>query len=781
MAQTGPGLGLQQIEQGVLRPVAASGFDSAKLAVSTLFTDREKHLWIGTQDDGIYRFADGQIDRFRVGDGLSGDAISAIYQDREDNVWVATADGLDCFRKTAMVSFSVREGLAANLATAVVADRKGTIWISNSEALDSISSGHVSSLQKRQGLPGGQVTALLEDHAGRLWVGVNNRLSVYERGMFRLVDRGDGAPLGTIRALTEDRENNVWAIALGNPGRLIRITDFSVREDIPVPQSPYATSLAADPEKGIWMGLFSGHLARYRDGRLETFRFTDGNVVRDVVVTPDGAVLGTTNHGVVGWRNGTLRTLTTLNGLPCDGVYAAVFDTPGALWLYTQCGLVRIAGTDLKRWWEHDDAVVEVKVFDALDGVRPGPASFQPKASRSPDGRLWFASDTVAQMLDPAHLPGNTMPPPVHIEQLIADRRSYPVTEAVRLPPLTRDLEIDFVGLSYVTPQRVVFRYRLEGRDKDWQESGNRRQAFYNDLRPGSYRFRVTARNNDGLWNEEGAALDVVVAPAWYQTSWFLAACAIIGIVTVGMIYQLRLRQVARVLNARFDERLAERTRVARDLHDTLLQTVQGSKMVADAALAQRDDPAGMRRAMEQVSMWLGQSSTEGRAAVKALRASTVETNDLAQAFRRAIQDCERQGSLQASLVVTGEPREMHPVVRDEVYRIGYEAIHNACAHSGGSRLEIGLTYSRDLTIIVADNGVGIDPAVASEGKDGHFGLRGMRERAARIGAKLTIVSAPDSGTEIRVNVPGRVIFRKQNSTLVDRIRAQFTSSTSHQ
>src|SRR5262245_2822154 len=564
MARPGPGLGLQQMLQGVMRPIAISGFDSARIAVSTLFMDREQHLWIGTQDDGIYRFAEGQIDRFRVADGLSGDVINAIYQDRENNVWVATSEGLDCFHKTAMVSFSVREGLTANLAAAVLADREGRIWIANEGGLDSISGDRVASLRKGQGLPGGSVTALLEDHAGRLWVGVDNRLSVYEHGAFRVINRGDGGPIGAIRTMTEDRESNIWAIALGNPQRLIRITDFTVHEDIPVPRVPDATSVAADPESGIWLGLFSGHLARYRGGRLEMFRFMDGNVVRQVILASDGAVLGTTGHGVVAWRGGVLRTLTTRNGLPCDGVYAGVFDTQGALWLYMQCGLVRIAGSDLKQWWEHADAVVEVKVLDGLDGVRPGAASFQPKATRSPDGRLWFASDTVVQMVDPARLGANTIPPPVHIEQVIADRRSYPVTDAVRLPPRTRDLEIDFVGLSYVAPQKVVFRYRLEGRDDDWQEPGGRRQAFYNDLRPGTYHFRVIARNNDGLWNEEGAALDLVIAPAWYQTNWFLAACAIIGIATVWMIYQLRLRQVARALNARFDERLAERTRVAR-------------------------------------------------------------------------------------------------------------------------------------------------------------------------------------------------------------------------
>jgi signal transduction histidine kinase/streptogramin lyase len=765
MTRRGPGLGLQQIKQGVFKPFAASGFDGAGTAVGTLFRDREKHLWVGTQDDGVIRVNEGQIDRFRAADGLSGDVINAVYQDREDTIWVATSEGLDSFRKTAMISFTVHDGLTANVSSSVLADREGTIWIGNLGGLDSISGGRVSSLRKSQGLPGGQVTALLEDHGGRLWLGVDNRLSVFEHGAFRLINRRDGAPLGTIRAMAEDRENNVWAIALGSPQRLIRITNLGIREDIPVPPVLDPSALAADPENGIWLGLFSGHLARYRGGQFETLQFTAGTQVRQVIVGPDGSVLGATNRGVIAWRNGTLRTMTARNGLPCDRVYGGVFDANGALWLYAECALVRIAASDLKRWWERADTIVGGRVFDALDGVRSGPAAFEPKASRSRDGTLWFASSTVVQTIDPAHLPENTLPPPVHIEQVIADRRAYPATSAVRLPPLTRDLEIDFVGLSYIAPQRVGFRYRLEGRDNSWQESGSRRQAFYNDLRPGKYRFRVIARNNDGVWNDQGAAIDVVIAPAWYQTNWFVALCVVGGLVAAWVFYQLRMTQVARQLNARFDERLEERTRMARDLHDTLLQTVQASKLVADDALDCPDDLTAMRRSLEQLSEWLSQATREARTAVNSLRASTTEQNDLAGAFGRAIDDCRRQRSIEPSLTVTGEPREMHPVVRDEVYRIGYEAIRNACMHSRGSRLEVALNYGHELTVRVADNGVGIDSAVADSGKEGHFGLQGMRERAVRIGATLKVSSTASGGTEIVLIVPGRAIFSKQSTS----------------
>jgi signal transduction histidine kinase len=235
-------------------------------------------------------------------------------------------------------------------------------------------------------------------------------------------------------------------------------------------------------------------------------------------------------------------------------------------------------------------------------------------------------------------------------------------------------------------------------------------------------------------------------------------------LLVVWVIYRLRVRQIAKAMSARFDERLHERTRMARDLHDTFLQTIQGSKLVADDALDPSTDPARMRRAMEQLSVWLGRATEEGRAALNSLRTSTTEKNDLAAAFRRAMEECRIHTSMEASLSVVGEAREMHPIVRDEVYRVGYEAIRNACVHSQASQMRVELTYDHDLALRVSDNGVGVDPAVADRGREEHFGLQGMRERAARIVGKLTLVSSASSGTEIKLVVPGSIIYRETTS-----------------
>jgi len=221
------------------------------------------------------------------------------------------------------------------------------------------------------------------------------------------------------------------------------------------------------------------------------------------------------------------------------------------------------------------------------------------------------------------------------------------------------------------------------------------------------------------------------------------------------------VRQIARSIGTRFDERLAERTLMARDLHDTFLQTIQGSKLVADDALDPSTDPLRMRRALEQLSVWLARATQEGRAALNSLRTTTIRTNDLAEALRRVTEDGLIPSSMAVTFSVVGDAIEMHPIVRDEIYRIGYEAIRNACMHSGANRLQVELRYANDLALRVSDNGAGIDPAIADGGRDRHFGLQGMRERAARIGGKLTLVSSSSSGTEIKLVVPGGIIFGK--------------------
>jgi len=773
MTPRGPGVGLQHLVQGQWRSWVTSGFDSSDLGVAALLMDRQGALWIGTHDQGIYRIYQDKVEHFRGADGLSSDNVYNLFEDREGNVWAATSKGIDRFRDLRVATYSVVDGLCTSEVDSVLAAHDGTLWIGGDRALGVLRQDHPSCVATGTTLPGNQVTSIFEDREHRLWIGIDNSLTIYEKGAFRPINRRDGTGLGLVAGITEDVDHNIWVVTTGRRKALIRIADRTVQEELEAPQIPEPHKVAADPRGGIWLGLMNGDLARYRDGRMDTFHFdhaVDSPVVQ-LSVSSDGSVLGATRSGLVGWKNGKRQSLTGRNGLPCDAVDAFITDDMGTLWLYMRCGLAAIANTELQKWWDQPEATLTLRVFDTLDGVQPGIAPFQGSA-RTADGRLWFANGSMLQMIDPGRLAYNTVPPLVHVEDVIADRKRYAAGTPLRLPPATRNLEIDYTAPAFAVPQKVHFRYRLEGHDAGWQEPGTRRQAFYSDLHPGRYRFHVIASNEDGVWNETGAILDLSLAPAWYQTTWFRVACVLLALLSIWTVYRLRVRQVARALGARFDERLAERTRIARDLHDTLLQTIQGSKLVVDDALERPDDLVRVRRAVEQLSHWLRRAIQEGRTALNSLREPTTPSNDLVEALKRVTEErIVQDPRMEVHFSVVGDARDLHPLVRYEAYYIGDEAIRNAWTHSKGSRLEIELKYSSDLVLRVSDNGVGMDSSVVSQGKEGHFGLQGMRERVGRIGGKLTVVSSARAGTEVTVNVPGRIAFRKPRNGPLESVK----------
>jgi signal transduction histidine kinase len=339
------------------------------------------------------------------------------------------------------------------------------------------------------------------------------------------------------------------------------------------------------------------------------------------------------------------------------------------------------------------------------------------------------------------------------------------------LPPLVRDLEIDYTALSFVAPERVRFRYKLEGRDRDWQEAGNRRQAFYTDLSPRDYRFRVMACNNDGVWNEAGAFLDFAIAPAYYQATWFLMACAAAFLSLVGALYQFRVRQVVRHFNMRLEERVNERTRIARDFHDTLLQSFQGILMKFCAVTYMLPDHPKARNALEMVIEQARQAIAEGRDAVQGLRSSTVVANDLTLAISKIGEELAAhhadRNSPKFRVLVEGTSKDLRPLVRDEVYRIACEALRNAFRHAHAGRVEVEIQYDRaQFRLKVGDNGKGFDTKVlVGAGRIRQHGLTGMHERTELVGGKLSVFSRPDSGTEVEITIPASFAYTKPVGT----------------
>jgi signal transduction histidine kinase/ligand-binding sensor domain-containing protein len=765
IGKSGEGLGLQRMVGGVWKDYEQPTLRASGLTVNTMLKDHDGGLWVATRTDGIYHVHADTTDRFAQTDGLAGDSVQSFFEDREGSIWALSAQGIDIFRDLPVATIGKREGLSGDRALAVFASPGGTVWTGNDSVVDYLRNSKFGTIVKKD-LPGQRITSLLEDHAGRLWLGFDNELAVRDHGRFRSVRTADSRPLGTVIAIAEDVHRDIWAVATGSPQRLFRISDFKVVDDVALPDPMSGAALVADKTEGVWLGFRTGSLGVVHSGRV-TIVSTAGNSgsFRNLFSDSDGSIWGATTLGLVHWKDGKRIVFSTRNGLPCDNIHSVIKDDSGSLWLYSACGVLVISPAELEKQSAQPNAAITARVFDVFDGARPGESPFGPVVSKASDGRLWFANGRVLQYVDPGRLPVNHVAPPVRIEQVVADRKTYTPVENLHIPALTRNVQIDYTALSFAVPQKVRFRYKLEGRDEDWQDPGTRRQAFYNDLSPSKYRFRVIACNNSGIWNQEGAVWNFSVAPAWYQTAWFRFLCGFAGLLGLVALYQIRVRQIATAMNAGFDERLAERTRLAGELHDTILQTVQATKMIADnARYDHAADPIRLREAVESISDWLAQATTEGRTALNALRLSTTERNDLGESFQRAAVATGLIAAMRFVLSTEGAPKELHPIVRDEIYRIGCEAIRNAGLHSGATELMVTLSYAQNFTVLVRDNGRGMDPETAESGRPGHFGLSGMQERTTRIHGKLRIMSRANAGTDIELTIPGKMAFRESGT-----------------
>ena len=756
----GPGKGLGKLEKGVFKSFVIPGFDGSKLGVFALTLDRDGNLWVGTLGNGLFRIRGDVVDHYGRTDGLSSEYVNDLFADREGILWVTTTNGIDSFRDPRVTTFSTSEGLGEEEAAGVLATKDGTVWVGNNGSLDKIKNGSVSSIRSGHGLPGDQVSYMLEDRNGNLWMGVYDGLYVLKNGRFRRISEPDHQPLGLILGMAEDVEGDIWAMCSGVSRKLIRIRDFQVREQFSSSQAPMGR-IAPDPHGGIWIGpRASNTLVLFRDGVQKEFPTgAPANLHANyLVVQADGSVMASFDDGLVGLRQGKAQRLTTKNGLPCNAIYSFIEDKKKTWWLLTECGIVELPDSELQRWWANPDAVVRTKVYDAVDGARPAGYGIR-SADVSPDGRVWFATGFVVQMVDPAGVSRAMLPAPTYIESVVVDRKAQAAIDNFELAPHPRELQIDYTSPTFTIPQKVKFRYRLDGYDHDWHEAGTRRQAFYTDLPPGNYSFRAIASNGDGVWNESATKLHFSVAPAYYQTNWFRALCATLFLLLAWAVYQLRIRQLQRQFEMTLDARVAERTRIARDLHDTLLQSFHGLLLRFQTAFNLLPDrPAESKQVLASAIDQAAEAITEGRDAVQGLRTSATEMNDLAESIRALGEELAGDDSADAFLrvEVQGTPRALHPIVRDEVFRVAGEAMRNAFRHAAARQIEVELRYDeRQLRVRVRDDGKGIDPEVLrAQGRERHYGLPGMRERAKLAGGKLTVWSGLDTGTEVELSIP---------------------------
>ena len=740
-----------------------------------MLRDRDGSLWIGTHNQGLVHVREGRVDVFGLSDGLSGESGSVLFEDREGNVWVATGSGLDRFRDYAVATFSVNQGLLSPRIQSVLADHNGGVWLATRNGVNRWSNGQVTALNvnsyKRDG--GFLPNSLFQDHSGRVWVSTPFEFGYLDKDRFVSISNVPGAVI----AIAQDTAKSLW-VSNEHVG-LFQVFGEKVVQQIPwsnLGHQDAASNMVADPNGGIWLGFFLGGVAHYSDGQIRASYSTSNGLtagrVSDLQFEQDGALWIATEGGLSRLKNGRVATLTSQNGLPCAAVHWLRADDAGSFWLYADCGLVRIARSELNAWAAAVDQgtsakpTIQATVFDSSDGVRTLASGmhFAPQVAKSTDGKLWFSASDGLSLVDPGRLPFNNILPPVHIEQFVADRKTYGAISdgTLRLPALIRDLRIDYTALSLVAPEKILFRYKLEGRDNDWQEITGRRQAFYNDLPPGNYRFRVMACNNSGLWNESGTYIDFSIAPAYYQTAWFRILVVVLFLFVLGALYQLRLRQVARQVRGRMEERLEERERIARDLHDTLLQSVQGLILKFHAVSKQIPADMPAHNALEKTLDHADEVLAEGRDRIRNLRVNSASLSDLPAAFRSVAEETSQGRDAIFKTVVEGHVRDLHPVVLEECYCIGREAIINALSHSGGQHVEAEIAYdSRQFRLRVRDDGRGIEHKILEDGgKSGHWGLQGMHERAQKIGGQLKFWSRPETGTEVELTVPGATAYQ---------------------
>ena len=740
-----------------------------------LLFDRNGSLWITSAGDGLRRVADPnkingrqiaefgpEAEQFTVKEGLTGNVASSVLEDHEGNIWIATLKGLDRFRESSFFPVTIDQPQARRYFQPM---RDGSLLVVG-QTLGQIL--RIGPLGNQEVVAHASVIAMCEDEAGEIWAISDSRsLQRYQQGRFVTVPLPGGVVPGDYGAMACDRSGGIWLYDV--EGGLFRLANNNItrfldnHERAPRVSAPYA-----DREGRIWLGQ-TNRVWLYEHGKSQVFGNDQGvpaGLIFAFHMDRGGNVWAGGEGGLSKFENNRFQSLSRSNGLPARVIYGIAEDDYGCLWLASDSGVLRVPVVELDRAFADPNYLLRYESFSALDGL-PGmllPIFPLPTIARTLDGRIWFATTDGIAYVEPQRIPKNNVPPPVQVETLSASGRDYSPWDAVKLPARTTNLQISYTALSLTIPERVRFRYLLEGVDNNWQEAGTRRITTYSNLGPGSYRFRVIACNNDGVWNEVGTTLSFSILPAWYQTIWFRSLYFVLALFVIWLLYRLRLRQVARAMSVRFDERLAERTRIARELHDTLLQTVQGCKLVADNARDQFNDAEQMRGTLESLSGWLKQATLEGRAALDSLRTSTAETNDLAEDLRKATDESLIYKPLDIRFSVTGSTRDMHPIARDEIFWIGYEAIRNACEHSSATELEITLIYAQDLTLRVSDNGIGMGPEVVAQGREGHFGLRGMRERAERIRSKFTLNSTPNSGTEMTLIVPGNVIYRKPSN-----------------
>lgn len=730
--------------------------------IQALLEDGEGSLWIGT-NDGLARWANGKLQRLPVTDALAGESILALLEDREGNLWIGTeTGGLHILRDQRFHAIGTREGLTSDATTAVVEDAAGRLWVGTN--------GGGLNVVQREAAPGGATrvsplrAALVSDVIlslaaapnGDVWVGTPDGLNRVRGGAVDAFTSADGLPDDFIRSLLVDNDGSLW---IGTRHGLVHWTlagSAVVRKTVYTQANGLGSDLvgamARDARGNLWVATLAG-LSRLTNGRIANYTRADGlssDVVTALLPRTDGTVLvGTQDRGWNLWDGAKFSAVKDAT-LQQTSVHAILADGSNHLWFATGSGIARCDCTmtvNCSHWME----------FGPADGLRSRETATNshPSAWRTRDGLLWFATPRGLVEVDPAHFPVNTIPPPVAVERFAVDDQDQALRAAgssVQIEAGHNHFQFTYAGLSFVAPQKVRYRYMLEGFDHGWTDAGARRVAYYTNIPPGRYTFRVQAANNDGVWNTTGTSLEFELAPHFYQTIWFylLLTAGAAGLVV--LLLKRRLLMAQREFNAV----LGERNRIAREIHDTLAQGYVGISVQLEvlAELLRHNKVDAAQKQLDTTRGHVREGLAEARQSIWALRSQDSGEKTLPVLLRRVTEHAAGHG-METSFAIHGAYRPLPPGVEREILRVAQEAIHNGKKHAGARHLWVQLDYGpAEIALEVRDDGRGFAAGDEALSPPGHYGLTGMRERAATIGGALDVTSEPGAGTAVRLHVP---------------------------
>ncbi|WP_202843441.1 sensor histidine kinase [Luteimonas saliphila] len=699
------------------------------------------------------------LQTFGEAEGLTSDVAVPVFEDREGNVWSGTILGLNRFRYRNVVPLPVGLAEARGYDQVMRAEDGSAVAVSSSGVMVRLDRASMQRL-----LDGGSV----EEEVRRTkidawWLGEWHGLWRVEQGVRRRHPYPGEGNNTNVDAMLVDHKRRIW-LSVRNKGVYIwEKGQWGRRADV---SQPSPVVMAAGHDGRVWLGFRDGRVAVVDEDRIHTYPSGP-----DLKVGPVTALHAGKRETVVAGELGVarfdgVRFRSRIGDTALSGVTGILEGDDRVLWMNGSRGVVRMHADDLAVAVTHLDQDPRYVLFDQIDGL-PGVA-LQAKAIPSAvnaDGLLWFGTNSGLAMVDPERIRTNQQLPNVLIRSVSSSRIVFEGDDGGAFPSGERNIQIAYTATSLSAPERVQFRYRIDGIDEDWRHAGSRREAFYTNLGPGEYTFRVIASNNDGLWNDQGATVTFRIRPTFFESGWFLLACVAMIAIGFCIAYVLHMRQLAIRMKTRLEERHFERERIARELHDTLLQSMQGL-ILGLHALAHGDQSlSSIRQRIKEMTDRMESVLVQGRDRVQGLRAVSRDSSEISKALAAAgSESCISSANLEVSYA--GRPRKLLPLVRDELFHVGREALLNADRHSEARTIRVTVEYGRkDLRLLVADDGVGIDDEILARGyRVGHWGMSGMRERVDRIGGTLEVRSERGNGTLLRVVVPARRAYAARTS-----------------